>query len=335
MTSGSSAGRRLGVAMMPLENRLDVIRGVGRRADELGYEAFTLPETWSYDAQSLLAAVALETNRINFGPTVLNCWGRSPATIAMGAATLAAMSGGRYILGLGAGTPELAEGLHGEAFDHPVDRLRHTVTGVRALLRGERVPVELGSGARPLKLNLPLGFEISIWLAALGVRTENLAGEHADGWLPFLVPRSQLGGRIDAIQKAAASAGRPAGAVTIAPSVPTVVAQTAAEARERAAWFVAFYVLSMGGIYRTRLASAGFADEVRSITEANPTGRTAIVPPDAEPLLEELTIHGTPEAAPAQLEYWYEAGADMPSLLLAPNLTPAELDLVLTTFGAA
>jgi alkanesulfonate monooxygenase SsuD/methylene tetrahydromethanopterin reductase-like flavin-dependent oxidoreductase (luciferase family) len=253
----------------------------------------------------------------------------------MGAATLASMSGGRYVLGLGAGTPELAEGLHGESFDHPVDRLRNTVPGVRALLRGKRVPVDVSSGARPLKLNLPLGFEIPIWLAALGERTETLTGEQADGWLPFLVPRSQLAGRIDAIQKAAASAGRPAEAVTVAPSVPTVVAQTPTEAREKAAWFLAFYVLSMGDIYRTRLASAGFADAVRSIIEANPTGRTMIVPPDAEPLLDELTIYGTPDTARAQLEPWYEAGADMPGLLLAPNLTPTELDLVLTTFAAA
>lgn len=189
------------------------------------------------------------------------------------------------------------------------------------------------SGARPLKLSVPLEFEIPIWLAALGERTEQLVGEQADAWLPFLVPRSQLGGRIDTIQKVAAIAGRPA--VTIAPSVPTVVAQTPTEARERAAWFVAFYVLSMGGIYRTRLSLGGFADEVRSIMEANPTGRTSIVPAEAEPLLEELTIYGTPDTARAQLEPWYEAGAELPALLLAPNQSPGELDLVLTTFGGA
>jgi alkanesulfonate monooxygenase SsuD/methylene tetrahydromethanopterin reductase-like flavin-dependent oxidoreductase (luciferase family) len=319
---------------MPLENRLDVIRYVARRADDLGYEAFTLPETWSYDAHSLLAAVSLDTNRINFGPTVLSCWGRSAATISMGAATLAAMSGGRYVLGLGAGTPELAEGLHDQTFDHPADQLGRTVTQVRALLRGERAPVRATAHARPLKLNLPLEFDIPIWVAALGERTERIASEQADGWLPFLVPRSQLAGRIDAIQKIAESTGRPAGAVTIAPSVPTVVAETAAEAKQTASWFVAFYVVSMGGMYRTRLASAGFADEVRSIVEANPTGRTTIVPPDAEPLLNELTIYGTPATARAQLEPWYEAGADMPSLLLAPNLARDQLDLALTTFGS-
>jgi alkanesulfonate monooxygenase SsuD/methylene tetrahydromethanopterin reductase-like flavin-dependent oxidoreductase (luciferase family) len=244
------------------------------------------------------------------------------------------MSRGRYILGLGAGTPELAEGLHGRPFEHPAEHLGRTVSQVRALLRGERVPVG-ATGARPLKLNLPLEFDVPIWLAALGRRTEMLVGEQADGWLPFLVPHSQLASRIEAIQKSAASAARPAGVVTIAPSIPTAIAETPGEARETAAWFVAFYVVSMGTIYRNRLASAGFANEVRSIMEANPTGRTAIVPPEADSLLEELTIYGTPDTAPAQLERWYEAGADNPSLLLAPNLTPGQVDLVLTAFSGA
>ncbi len=327
------AAPRLAVSVMPLENRLDVIRGLAARAERLDYDAFLVPETWSYDAHALLAAIAHETERIVLGPAVVNCWSRSPGTIAMGAATLAALSRGRSVLGLGAGTAQLAEGLHDQVFAHPTARLRQTVIQVRALLRGERVPLTAAPAARPLKLNLPLDFEIPIWIAALGQRTIRLAGEHADGWVPFLVPRSTLPARIQLLRESAARHGRAQTAITIAPSVPAAVADKPEDARRIAEWFVAFYVVSMGDIYREQLAAAGFSDEVRAILDANPTPRSAIVPPTAQRLVDELTIHGTPDTARGQLEHWYDAGADTVGLLLAPQLTPAQLELTLDAFA--
>ena len=159
--------------------------------------------------------------------------------------------------------------------------MRHTVIQVRALLRGERVPLTAAPAARPLKLNLPLEYEIPIWIAALGRRTIRLAGEHADGWVPFLMPLSTLPARIQHLRDSAASHGRSPASITIAPSVPVAVADKPEDARRIAEWFVVFYVVSMGGIYREQLAAAGFRDEVRAILEANPTARAAIVPPTA------------------------------------------------------
>src|SRR5947209_5055992 len=106
--STTHAVPRLAISVMPLENRLDVIRALASRAEQLEYEAFLLPETWSYDAHALLAAIARETERIALGPAVINTWSRSAGTIAMGAATLAALSRGRSLLGLGAGSAQLA-----------------------------------------------------------------------------------------------------------------------------------------------------------------------------------------------------------------------------------
>jgi alkanesulfonate monooxygenase SsuD/methylene tetrahydromethanopterin reductase-like flavin-dependent oxidoreductase (luciferase family) len=124
----TGAAPRLAISVMPLENRLDVIRGLAGRAERLDYDAFLVPETWSYDAHALLAAIAHETERIVLGPAVVNSWSRSPGTIAMGAATLAALSRGRSVLGLGAGTAQLAEGLHDQVFAHPAARLRQTAS---------------------------------------------------------------------------------------------------------------------------------------------------------------------------------------------------------------
>src|SRR5262249_9686258 len=83
------------------------------------------------------------------GTGILGVWNRSAGTLAMAAATLSALSGGRFILGLGASTPQLTEGLHDVPFTTPVAQMRRIVTQVRALLRGERIPLERVTTARP------------------------------------------------------------------------------------------------------------------------------------------------------------------------------------------
>src|SRR5207249_2170356 len=98
-------------------------------------------------------------------------------------ATLSAQSGGRFLLGLGASTPQLTEGLHDVSFTAPVAQLRRIVTQVRALLRGERIPLERVTAARALKLNLPSGPDVPIFLAALhrrGSRSRRVAARGAD-----------------------------------------------------------------------------------------------------------------------------------------------------------
>jgi 5,10-methylenetetrahydromethanopterin reductase len=105
--------RRRGVALTPMETRRDVIVRAAQLADELGYEVFSLAEGWGFDSTLVLAEAALGTRRIVVCSGVLSVWGRTPATLAMTAATLHQLSGGRYVLGLGASTRALVEGFHG------------------------------------------------------------------------------------------------------------------------------------------------------------------------------------------------------------------------------
>src|SRR5205814_153285 len=145
---------RIGLSVMPLETRREAIVGLATEADRLGYDGFFLPETWAYDVTVLLAEIATATERIQIGTGILGVWSRSAATIAMAAATHHAVSHGRFSLGLGASTPQLVEGLHDVPFTKPIGRMRQTLTQVRALLRGDRVPLAVATNARPLKLNL-------------------------------------------------------------------------------------------------------------------------------------------------------------------------------------
>jgi alkanesulfonate monooxygenase SsuD/methylene tetrahydromethanopterin reductase-like flavin-dependent oxidoreductase (luciferase family) len=314
---------------MPLENRHEVFVSLATTADRLGYDGLFLPETWAYDTTVLLAEAAGRTERITLGTGILGIWNRSAATVAMAAATLATVSGGRFVLGLGASTPQLAEGLHDMPFARPLDRMRRMLQQVRALLRGERIPLAVATGARPLKLNVPPLPELPIYLAALSDGSVRLAGELADGWMPFIYPRRYLAHGIERLREGAVRGGHPERLPVVAPSIPTVVSEDPARAREGAAWFASFYIVSMGALYRQSLARQGFAKEVEAVLAANTPKFTGAVPPDAEQLLDELTIFGTPAEARRRLALWHEAGAEFPGLLLRPNLAPDELEYTL------
>jgi alkanesulfonate monooxygenase SsuD/methylene tetrahydromethanopterin reductase-like flavin-dependent oxidoreductase (luciferase family) len=318
---------------MPLENRREVIIGLATEADRLGYDGFFMPETWAFDMTVLLAEAAVRTQRITLGTGILGIWNRSAATIAMAASTLHAISGGRFVLGLGTSTPQLAEGLHDTPFEAPIGRMRRIATQTRALLRGERIPLAVTTKARALTLNMPPAPEVPIYLAALGDASTRLAGELADAWVPFLYPWSQLSTGVERLREGAARGGHPDRLPIICPSVPVVVAEDAAKARDGAAWFVAFYLTTMGAVYRDSLTRQGYGKEVEAVLAANVPKFAGAVPADAEELLEQLIVYGTPADARRRLARWHAAGAAMPVLLLRPNLTPAEIALTLEAFG--
>jgi alkanesulfonate monooxygenase SsuD/methylene tetrahydromethanopterin reductase-like flavin-dependent oxidoreductase (luciferase family) len=330
--SMSRARPRIAVSIMPLETRRDVVTGLAVAADRHGYDAFLLPETWTFDICVLLAEVALKTSRIGIGTGILGVWNRTPATIAMAASTLHAQSGGRFVLGLGASTPQLVEGLHDVPFTAPLGRLRRTVVQVRALLRGERVPLAVTTEARSLRLNLPPAPDLPIYLAALGEQSIRLAGELGDGWMPFLYPLGLLDEARRLLGEGAARGGHPDRLPLICPSLPTVVAPEAAKAREGAAWFASFYLVSMGTFYRESLKRQGFAKEVEAVMAANTPKFAGLVPPEADVLLEELMVFGTPEEARRRLQRWFGAGAHMAGLLLRPNMAPEEIEFTLAAF---
>ena len=325
----AAVARPLAVSVMPLENRREQFLTLATLGERLGYDALLLPETWAYDVTIVLAEAAVKTERIRVGSAILGVWNRSAATLAMGAATLASLSAGRFILGLGASTPQLVEGLHDVPFGAPLARMRQVVSQVRALLRGERVPLAVAKEARALRLNVTPA-EVPICLAAIGDASVRLAGEVADGWMPFLYPVRVLGQGLERLRAGAARANRPAPAVY--PMIPASVDDDAAKARAGAAWLVSFYLTSMGTFYRDTLIRFGFDKEVHAVLAANAPTFAGAVPPEAEVLLDELIVYGTPAEARRRLARWYEAGAAMPGLMFRPNLTAEETRRSLEAF---
>ena len=311
-----TAGRR-GVGLTPMETRRGVIVRTAVLADELGYEIFALPEGWGLDAVAVLTEVALRTARINLASGILSVWGRTPGTLAMTAATLHQISGGRYVLGLGASTKALVEGFHDTTFEHPAARLRDVVTKVRALLDGQPARLDQVPNARPLRLGQPPVPDLPIWVAALGRHTIRVAAELGDGWIPALAARDRLPGwtaQLRQLRDAAAPHARP---FTVAAGPITAVDEDADAARGIAAASVAWYLSAMGDVYARSVSGQGYAAQVQAIIDANPrpSPRQATVPPGAQVVLDQLAAGGTGDQVREQLKPWDNA-ADIVTILL-------------------
>jgi alkanesulfonate monooxygenase SsuD/methylene tetrahydromethanopterin reductase-like flavin-dependent oxidoreductase (luciferase family) len=322
-----SAGRR-GVALTPMETRHDVIVRAAQLADELGYEAFALPEGWGLDSTLVLTGIALRTRRITLVSAVLSVWGRTPATLAMTAATLHQLAQGRYVLGLGPSTKALVEGFHDVAFVHPADKLREVTTKVRALLAGERAQLDATTGARPLRLGQAPAPGLPIWLAALGERTARVAAELADGWFPMFVTRDRLASWAVELGRVRQAASVRPGPLTVAAG-PFAVAD-AGTGRDLAASCVAWYLCSMGDVYARAVSNQGHGTAVKAVLAANPrpSPHSMVVPAEAEALVDELTAHGTPGQVRDQLERWDDA-VDITMIGLPPGLPWDTIDATL------
>jgi alkanesulfonate monooxygenase SsuD/methylene tetrahydromethanopterin reductase-like flavin-dependent oxidoreductase (luciferase family) len=328
--------QRRGVALTPMETRHDVIVRTAQLADELGYEAFSLPEGWGLDSTVVLAQLALSTRRITLVSGVMSVWGRTAGTLAMAAATLHHASGGRYVLGLGASTAALAEGFHDVPFVRPAERLRDTTTKVRALLAGERAVLDAGRDARPLRLGQPPVPELPIWLAAMGWRSVLVAAQVADGWFPLFLARDHLADRLRGLAVARAAARVMAAPLTVAAGPMTVVDADAGAARAIAATTVAWYLCAMGDGYARVVAEQGYADEVRAVVAANPrpSPRHGVVPDAAEALMEQFTASGTPGDVRDRLKSWDEE-VDVTMLGLPPGMPWATIEATLRAAAPA
>jgi alkanesulfonate monooxygenase SsuD/methylene tetrahydromethanopterin reductase-like flavin-dependent oxidoreductase (luciferase family) len=304
-----------------METRREVIVKAAVLADELGYETFAVPEGWGLDSTPVLTEIALRTARIQVASGILSVWGRTPATLAMTAATLHQVSGGRYVLGLGASTRALAEGLHDTPFEHPADKLRDVVAQVRALLAGQPAQLHRVPSARPLRLGQPPAPGVPIWVAALGRRTTRVAAELGDGWIPALVARDRLASWASQLNRLRESAVPHTRAFTVAAGPITAVDENPDAARDIAAACTAWYLSAMGGVYARSVSSQGYATQVSAIVAANPrpSPQRGIVPPAAQPVLDQLAAYGTSDQVRELIKPWDQA-ADVVTILLPPGM---------------
>jgi F420-dependent oxidoreductase-like protein len=213
----------------------------------------------------------------------------------MTAATLDTLSGGRFRLGLGVSGPQVSEGWHGVPFRKPLGRTREYVDIVRRVLSRERVsyagehftlPLPGGAG-KPIKLTVhPVRERLPIYLAAIGPRNLELAGEIADGWLAVFFSPEHAGELLAHVRTGRERVGLGLDGFDVVPTVPIVVADDLEQAALPVRWYAALYIGGMGSreqnFYHRLACRMGFAeaaDEVqRRYLAKDYEGAAAAVP---------------------------------------------------------
>lgn len=291
-------------------------------ADELGYDSFWVPEAWGYNAFPLLTEMALKTKRIKLGTAIVNLYSRSPALLAMSAATMHEISDGRFMLGVGSSAERVIEGFHGRKFEKPLTLTRDVLKVVRGLLRGEsldQVGAEL-TRYRPFKLATKhQNYNVPLYVAALKQKAIESAGELADGWMPGFWPFQDLPRGLGWLHEGARRANRD-------PSSLEVALMTAAIplGRKRgmniAKDIISFYVGGMGDFYRELLSGMGFAEDCEriAIAYANPETRAKAKHAVPDAMVEAMTAVGDPLECRAKLLELGALGVTQPVLGLPP-----------------
>ncbi|MBI3079617.1 MAG: LLM class flavin-dependent oxidoreductase [Deltaproteobacteria bacterium] len=281
-----------------------------RRAEALGYDGCWVTEESGKDAFAVLALLARETSRLRLGPAIASIYSRTPTLLAMAAATLDQVSGGRAFLGLGTGGPGFVERGHGLPIARPVARMRETAVIIRRLLTGERMTHEghffqvreFRLRERPPRADLPIFF------ATMNPQTTRLAGELADGAIfNFLTPAHLAREVRGQLQEGAARSGRDPGRIQVA-----TLAVAAAEPDSESAWnavrrTVAFYLASRHYFHLFEAEGYGdLATKVRDAWEAGAMDQATAMVPDG--IVGHLTLSGSREKVRRQLEAYRDAG---------------------------
>lgn len=264
-------------------------------AESRGFSSVWTGELWGDDAFVRLARAATATERVALGTAIVNVYSRTPAVLAMAAASVDTISDGRARLGVGASTARAIEGIHGLEYDRPVRRT-HEAAAIIKRLFGDGEPVTYDGEVLSVERVPPLDVDVPVYNAALGPANRRATGRLCDGWIPHNIPWFALDDAFEVVAEAANQAGRDPDAIRVAPYVPTAVADDQASARTILRDHIAYYVGSGEG-YR-RAVAAHFPEAVETAADRWADGdrdeaRLAIT----EEMVESLGIAGTPETA--------------------------------------
>ena len=306
-----------------------------------GLDVVVVPEAYSFDAVSQLGFVAARTSTIQLMSGIMQLYTRTPSLLAMTAAGLDYVSGGRFSLGLGASGPQVIEGFHGVPYDAPVGRMREVVEICRLVWRREpsvyagkyyRLPLPDGEGTglgKPLKMiNHPVRPRVPIVIAAIGPRNVAQAAEVAEGWQPlFFIP--ELAGQVwgESLARGAARRDPELGPLDVSVSVPFAITDDPEPLLDRHRAMLALYIGGMGARGRNfsndLVRRYGYEHEARLIQDLYLGGRraeAAAAVPSA--LIRDTALVGPLDHIERRLAAYASAGVT--TLLAAPLASSAD-----------
>ena len=270
-----------------------------------------IPETWGMENFSILSRVS-QSSDTKIGSSIINIYSRSPAAIAMGAATVDTLSNGRLILGLGTSSMPIVEEFHGYKFEKPVERMKEYIEIIRLILSGDKINYtgKIFSLKNFTLLVKPPRQKIPIYLAAVNQKMVNLTWRIGDGIIFYLRPIEEMKKTIQTMQKSRK--------IDVTCQLITCVSDDADVATRRTKQTLAFYV-SVGKIYRDFLAKNGFENETKNIFEEfKKSGFKSNYELVTDKMLNSMAISGTPEQCRKQLKKFIEIGIDLPIIQFNP-----------------
>ena len=320
--------------------------------EKAGLDQVHVAEAYSFDAVSAMGYLAARTSTIEIASGILPIYTRTPTLIAMTAAGMDYVSGGRAILGLGASGPQVIEGFHGVPYDAPLGRTREIIEICRKVWAREEkltfdgkyytlpLPEERGTGlGKPLKIiNHPVRSRIPIYVASLGPKNIELTAELAEGWLPlFFMP-----GKADEVFGESLGAGfakrDPAlGQLEIVAGGLVAIGDDVKSVLDMSRPLVALYVGGMGAkgknFYNALVRRYGFEAEAEQIQElylaGNKREAEAAVPLE---LLEAINLVGTEGEVREKLTQFADAGVTVLNAvpIASPEDQPRMIDRLKT-----
>ncbi|MFN8037394.1 MAG: LLM class F420-dependent oxidoreductase [Acidimicrobiia bacterium] len=295
-------------------------------AERLGYDSVWTAEAYGSDALTPLAWWGSQTTRIQLGTSICQMSARTPTAMAMAALTMDHLSGGRFILGLGASGPQVVEGWYGQTYAKPLQRTREYVEIIREILKREKpltydgtqyhLPFPGGTGlGKPVKsITHPLRADLPIYLAAEGPKNVALTAEVADGWLAIYFSPTVDDFYRGALAEGFARAGarRSFDDFEVAATVPVIFHDDVEEAADFLRPVLALYIGGMGArevnFHANVYARMGYEKEVAEIQDLYLAGKKdeamARVP---QSLIEETSLIGPKEKIRDDLARWEES----------------------------
>jgi alkanesulfonate monooxygenase SsuD/methylene tetrahydromethanopterin reductase-like flavin-dependent oxidoreductase (luciferase family) len=321
---GSVAGRT-GVVLrdpLPWHDLVEVVEV----AEDTGHEAVFVPEIAGREAFSTLSGFAMATSRMALGTGVVTIPSRSPATTAMGAATVNDLSGGRMILGIGTGDPNAVARMPSGGV---MELTRRYVEVVKQALSGRAAPADdlFGGGGFRLALSSESP-PPPVWMGALGDGMIRLAGELAEGVLLNWCTPGRVARAKELLVEGAERAGRNPAEVTVAVYVRACLGVEEPVALEALRKMTGLYASFPN--YRRQFELMGLGQEASAAAEAFSGGKPNEIP---ESLIRALTVIGGRAEALDRFAEFREAGADL--VLCYPVAALETLSSVMGTVLAA
>ncbi len=317
-------------------------------AERLGLEMCWVAEAWGTDAPSALGYLAARTDAMLLGSGIMQVGTRSPVLVAQTAITLSNLSGGRFLLGLGASGPQVIEGLHGVAFDRPRSRIGETVEIVRQVFEGGKIShsgrefqiPRPGGEAKAMRLSTRPEHPIPIYLATLSPAMLRLTGQLADGWLgTSFVPEAADEAYFAHLDEGLCDSGRTRADLDICQGAEVAFAADEDVLRDMVAGRKAELAFSLGGMgsastnfYNRAYSRQGWSDVAAAVRErwqaGDRPGAAALI---TDEMVLATTLIGTEEMVRNRLAVWRDAGVNTVRLYPAGET----LDAKLATLGRA